>query len=767
MPYNPSSVEVGDIVPETPAEQNAFLPLGKFDLAQARAGLASKIQAYEPSYTEKIRDEAAKYIGYEQARKFFGGSPDELIDSLNPITGLTRIPGTIADSAVGFMDESKKGNYLPAMGHALVGELNVLPFAKPIANLATTNLSKLAKSDLSKSLAEMAYNQYMEKGIPIPGLPQQFNTPGALYAVKPKGGNTPLNLGSTLPLEEQSRMGAYFSESQIKDPMELFERRLKSHFGGDLDRNNQLQKAYEEHLQHRMEEQPYQGYHLTDEQKNELKKQFSEEFTQAAEHARLSSGDLEGKKLYSPSEIEAAAKHYNDWVMGPMKNYITKQMGTGLETDPLLKVMNDAPFAPHEILGYRNWLDSIIPESADRRRGQFLQKFLDQYEESSPEYQEILKNSVIGKKTATTPFGQIYEDYVDRNLYAKGFFSNPFFANEKDFPGMKHLKPTAVITDFLSSDLDEALGFKTIQNRIINDVLEGKIDPSKLSSRTPANVVQDIIKEVIEKQKALKKNVEAYHGWRKENHNSLPSDVPFGDSEGNLTNKKLIIFDSKLANENPDLVTRNISQETKDLNHCVGSCGMDNGKYLPMVEPHTGVPNKAGSNLGPGYLERIQKGHLSIASMRAPNGESKATLELNPIRSLITGKKDQFRIGQLKGLDNTEVVGKEYINDLKNWLNQKNQTGELLSLPFDDIKNLPGVHDLYDTESLSKLIKSSEKKDNDAVETYLKFANDKLEKNDHLRAKYNSGNLTYQEIMEPYLPRFATSDDIINKLAPK
>jgi hypothetical protein len=553
----------------------------------------------------------------------------------------------------------------------------------------------MTKNDVVMPLAEMAYNQYMENGIPIPGLPQQFNTPGALYAVKPKGGNNPMNLGSTLPLEQQGEMGRYFSESQITDPMKVFEDRLKFHFGNNGVQNNKLKTAYEEYIQRILDEHSDRvAYGITDENIDKVKRQAAEEFTQAVEKSRLNANDPNIKKLYSPSEIEAAAKHYNEWLQGPMKKYVTNLMGTGLETDPLLKVMNDAPFLPHEIFNTsapNEFLKKHYKDFSKDRRKQFVEEFGGLYGGNPKELQEMVANSSIGKQTATTPMGKYYEDLIDQTLYPRNIYSNPFYNNEKGFPGMEHLKKSDVITDFLNTSMDDELGFKTIQNSILNDLLEGKIkDLSKLPNRTPANIVQDVVKEKVAEMKALQKSKEAYTDWRQANHNAMPSDVTFTDVDGNPTGTKLVIFDSKIANENPELVTRNLSQDTKDLNHCVGACGMDNGKYMPMVEPHTGVANKGGSSYGPGYLQKIQRDEIQVGSLRAPNGESKATLNLGVERD------GTLFVQELQGnKDKNLLVEPKYANDLKNWLNHKNDMGQLSNrpIPLNHIQNLGDISD--------------------------------------------------------------------------
>ena len=665
----------------------------------------------------------------------------------------------------------------------------------------------------AKALGQTAAEKMMSGEPWIKGA--EFLNPTVLNAVKPKGGNNPMSLGSTLPLEEQGEMGKFLSLSMM-DPIQVFETRLKTQFGNDRAQNNKLREAWKEHVERRLNEHSDDvAYGIRNENIDKVKKEAGEEFAQALEKSRLSENDPNIKKLLSPSEIENIIPPYQSWVNGPLKNYITKQMGTGLETDPLLKVINDSDIMPHEIFGTtdRSATDHIINEAKNRRE-QFVREYTEQNEfgvpyGNPPSLPIGLENTPIGKKTATTPAGQHYEDLIDRTMYPRGTYA---FKEEEGFPGAKFLNRYDVIPDFLNQP-GEHIGFEAIQNKVIDNLLTGKTPIEKILNQHPSVVVQDMIKEKVAEMKALQKSTEAYTGWRQENHNALPTDTRFTDAEGNPTNKKLVIFDEKMANENPDLLTRNIAQETKDLNHCVGACGMNNNKYTPMVAPHTGVANKTDSTHGPDYLRRIKNGEISIASLRGPNGESKATLELNRINNkeaptirlvqVANGEPkyevkhgwdspnkikyfdteqeankyiydyitvpNQFRIGQLKGKDNSKVIGDEYINDAKNWLNHKHQTGELSTQPFDDIKNLPGVYDLKNegNDNFGKLSRSSDSKDNAAFDAYLQFAQNKIQNDPKLLAKYNSGHLSFSEIMDPYLPRFVTADDLINLLTPK
>jgi hypothetical protein len=118
---------------------------GQPELGEARA--------YEPSYSEKIRDYAAKFMSPEQADRLFGGPRASLVDEINPIGAALRAPGVIADAAKGFVRAGKEGDYLAGMGNYLVGAANVAPVIGPAARGA---------AKLGPKAAEMAEN-YLTK----------------------------------------------------------------------------------------------------------------------------------------------------------------------------------------------------------------------------------------------------------------------------------------------------------------------------------------------------------------------------------------------------------------------------------------------------------------------------------------------------------------------------------------------------------------------------------------------------------------------------
>jgi hypothetical protein len=112
-------------------------------------------QAYDPSYSEQIKDYAKKFLTKEQADAIFGGPTAGFLDKINPISMLAQTPGVIADSAKGFLESSKQGDYPSAMLNSTVGLLNVAPFVKPAAKVATAT-GKTVLKELGPKFGEMS-----------------------------------------------------------------------------------------------------------------------------------------------------------------------------------------------------------------------------------------------------------------------------------------------------------------------------------------------------------------------------------------------------------------------------------------------------------------------------------------------------------------------------------------------------------------------------------------------------------------------------------
>lgn len=139
-------------VPEQKAEG------GLMHLAGGGQPEFGEARAYEPSYSEQIRDFAANHIGRERANRLFAGPNARVEDNFNPFAMALQTPGVIADSAAGFVKAGQEGDYLGGMGHYLTGALNVAPMLKPAGKFVKKIMPKMAggKSVVAEGAVDVA-----------------------------------------------------------------------------------------------------------------------------------------------------------------------------------------------------------------------------------------------------------------------------------------------------------------------------------------------------------------------------------------------------------------------------------------------------------------------------------------------------------------------------------------------------------------------------------------------------------------------------------
>ena len=617
-------------------------------------------------------------------------------------------------------------------------------------------------AETTKPFIEPIYNQVMETGgFNVPGMPNQFSIPVASYAVKPKGGNWPTNLGSTMPLSEQGALGEHLSKVQYSDPIAVFEKQLSKHFQRGMD-NRELVHKWEDFWAKYLE--PHKEFGsppLNWEQMRQLRKEAANKF---AENYNINIDEAAGgKPLYTASEIEQALPAYNAWVMGPYQKYITNQMGTGLATDPLLQAVNESSMPPHEIFGQdlpRDWETESIVKRAAQRREDFPDRLFGYT--NTPEKIVALENSPIGKITATTPEGLDYENALDASLYAKAPYS---FPEKEGYPVSAKLDRNTLISDLLTQP-EERTGFSEIRKQVFQDLLSGNLDPAKMSNVTPATVTRQMIKDKITEFKEQQLSKQGAADWIPKRAAQMPTDMAFADGS------KMTIITPEMANADESMTARDLGQITIDLNQCVGAgCHgtQDYPGHGPFLVPHTGKPPRGKVEVDKyGYLRRLKEGNIEIASLKDPEGVSQATVELrlkklglrdkedliydwlslnNPeakteynsnlrnfgqeeavrnalqlypeLKELIK-QKTKKSIEQLKGKDNGEV-DEAYVPQMVEWLNKNAPS----LTDVRELKHLKEIHDLdnhYD--SIGKMTDERSHWYSPTVEEFFKKADD-------------------------------------------
>jgi hypothetical protein len=571
---------------------------------------------------------------------------------------------------------------------------------------------------MAKPLAEMAYNQIMETG----GIKQPFGMPDipvANFAVKPKGGNWPTNLGSTERLSTQGELGMHLADAQISDPAVKWFEHLPRQVRWDWDRY--INTKIDEH-----------DGSLTPQQKLA----YAEEFTKEQNTKREQNNE---KPITFPSQYAAVAPQYNAWVMGPYQKYITNQMGTGLSFDPLLQVFNQTDVPINELLGTDEYHLNRDTDYAIARRKDYLDR-LTVYGRDNSFDTNAPQNINVGKQTATTPTGIAVENALDAALYPKGIYA---FPQKEGYPQSARLSHFNVINDFLNSDIRPNTVLPAIQKKVLDDLIAGKADVNKLSNATPAVVAGQIVKEFKDARKSKEAVKKAKDIWRQARFKDIQSDIPYNDGA------KMHIITPENAYQDENLVARDLGQSTIDLNQCVGA-GCRNtidypDQHGPFIEPHTGKAPRGTVEYDKfGYMRRLKNGEIQIARLLDPNGVAQATIRLdlrkrpltnrdregiiyewilqnhpdqidefssdinrrgqeNAVRSAIS-KFNELKdvltnspianvksISEMKGKNNGDIPV-QYVPHMMDWLNKLNASGELTDVS--DLSHLPEVHDL-------------------------------------------------------------------------
>lgn len=115
------------------------------------------MQAYEPSYSEQIKDYSKNYFGLsnKEADAIFGGTTASFVDTINPFNQLAQTPGDVADSAEGFMRSAKRGDYPEAIMHAIMGGLSLAGGASMLRGVAKGVAKGVTKGVTPKTIEEL------------------------------------------------------------------------------------------------------------------------------------------------------------------------------------------------------------------------------------------------------------------------------------------------------------------------------------------------------------------------------------------------------------------------------------------------------------------------------------------------------------------------------------------------------------------------------------------------------------------------------------
>ena len=736
-----------------PSEFNGMQPLSNTNQQQ----IANYLNA---SYTEPTKtplsinapslDEISNFVQKipEQAQRFLT-NPQAFTQA---ITGKNPLPEEtgFATSATGLPEQNPNSLFTPegmaynkgyetGEPYGIAGQ--VLPltgtFAKPTARM----------------LAEMANEQILNTGgIKLPmGLPE---IPIANYAVKPKGGDWSTTLGA--PLEQSFGLGKYLTETTQKTPVNFLNKAIEPANLTDTQRLD-FARAIDGILEN------HAGFpNHTQDVLN-----FFKELTDIHNRINPEQG------VYLPPNIDELVKAKNEWILKNFKNYIEKEMGTGLPHDSVLSTIekyNRPLFEPHR--------SSSMLGSEESRANALRAKALSSYQfanEQSDKYGKLLKDQKwqtydlnspqfanVGKQTAQTAPGKIYENMTDYAL-------NRLLSFEKrELPYGSKLPNNTVVSDLIPAYTSE-LGFDDILSHVSDKLISGEYKPEHLKNKSVSSVVSDIFESRLAKEKELGKDKQAYDDWVKDQHNQLPVESPMIGTPPAIfpDGSKMALFDATYAKDNPDLFLRQLSVDTKDLDHCVAHCGNNRAnnykRYAPAVEPHTGVmPAGGDATIGMNYPNRVKNGSSVIGSLRDPNGHAQATMELNP--SFGGSDYDKFKVQQIMGLEDGPV-NVQYQPYVKSWLNQNanrvdfvSQDHGLKNISSFDLKEIGNPH----SDLIGEINNTNPFFPKGMLnELVNKVIDQENLSQPGLKEAYRAGYIDPEPLFSKYLPRFFDASDLL------
>ena len=715
------------------------------DIAQQNAALAAQNLHYTPptqqgqnlvSAINKLPEQiTGSSMGIGPLPELMGMNarftPDDLrAGATSAITDVRNFPMDYANAKMGLQRE------YPTLGSRAAG--------------ATDTATAMAKP-----LAEMAYNQIMETGnIKMPGgLP---DIPVYNYAVKPKGGEFATTLGA--PLEQSGVIGKYLTEKNALTPVNFFNK-LVDPLDLTPTQKHDLTRAIEQILEKHGGSPTYNQDVL-----NSIK-----------ELSNIHNKVFPEKTIPLPNNIDNLVKAKNEWTTKNLKNYIEKEMGSGLPSDSVLATIEKYNRSIYEPDQYSSMFGSEL-ERADYIRKEALSDY--QFaNEQFDKYENLLKNQKwakydlnspqfenVGKQTAKTEAGKTYENMTDYALERMLNFE------KKEYPYGEKLPNNTVVRDLRTGYTGE-LGFNDILNHIEDKLISGEYKPENLKNKSVSAVVSDIFENRIAKEKEIGKDKEAYNNWVKNQHDSnLPIDSPMLGTTPTVfpDGSKIALFDATYAKDNPDMFIRQLSVDTKDLDHCVAHCGHNKAnnyrRYAPAVEPHTGImPTGGDKEIGMNYPNSVERGSSIIGSLRDPNGHAQATMEFNP--SFSGSDYEKFRVQQIMGLED-DAVNPKYQPYVKSWLNQYpdridfvNEDHGLKNISSFDLKQMGNsnrdfirdIHNdtpLFPKGMLDRLVNQVINKENVL--------------NPGLKESFQAGYVDPFGIFSKYLPRFFDSSDLLN-----
>ena len=404
-------------------------------------------------------------------------------------------------------------------------------------------------------------------------------------------------------------------------------------------------------------------------------------------------------KIPTFDQFLVANTAYNQWLLGPNKNYMERQMGTGVTTDPVLAEIE------------KTGLD-LFPDVPYARMALSRRERAKELHAANPEFP--LGN--IGQQTAKTEAGIRYEDIADSFIRPRTQTDvyDQLGIPPQIKPQFDAMRPNELIYDVASQGVNPIIPF---QDRLYNALLKGEIKPENVTNVSMQRLVTMLYKDEQDALKALSKDKDAYAKYKKTFFDKVPESMVDTVTD---SGSKFIRFD-KNSPLNRETIIRALCMDTKDLNHCVAQGGHNVGDYkgyAPLVEPHTGKRPKGVSTTATStsYIDNMFQGGLSIVSYRGPDGTPIATIQENPLRG---GK---VHIEQIMSTGDKKIVDPAHAKEVRQWLNANADRIQGVSSTY-GLGHVGNPFDLYRSNAMEAITTKHQNIDPRALEELADRAN--------------------------------------------
>ena len=453
-------------------------------------------------------------------------------------------------------------------------------------------------------------------------------------------------------------------------------------------------------------------------------------------------------KVPMPLEHYAIDKAFNGWIGGPFLNWVQRQLGTGIETDPVLGQID-----------YKKWTPVSLSQ-----QGYLTPPHQRMLEEARAYHPDLPENSPVGKVTAVSDIGKEAEREMDSLIaghnYPDAYSPEEMEASEK-FRSFNNPQYS------LNGDYHNF--FQPFLNRVYDGLMNGELKPENLPNLSMSRVFQMLYDDYMKVEGVRLENTKHHDAYKKKAFSEFKGDTYDKFDDGS----KVLLMGPQYALDHPEDFRRNLSIDTKELDHCIAQSGHHTGNpayeghsYQPLVEPHSDeIPAKASYSraMAPSaefpkgattYMRAVVRGENTLASLRSPDGTPQASIQLENVGTKGDGTPI-YAVTQIQGMQDQSVQPK-YWPHLQKWLNDLDKNGQLMTVNTGS-SGLDNVGGLIDLKTQGN---SSDFNINDPMWDAKAWRENFRDLEGHINNLKVNGIDTVPELLQSEIGRFVTPEDL-------